>query len=51
MLVYLCPLSLSTQFVSVRYLGLYVPCSMSVLLSRAFYRTGGQTRDVDPMLG
>ena len=50
MLVYLCPLSLSTQFVSVRYLGLYVPF-ISVLLSSAFYRAGGQTRDVDPMLG
>ena len=41
MLVFLCPLSLSAQFVSVRYLRLYV----------SFYHAGGQTRDVDPMLG
>ena len=41
MLVYLCPLSLFAHFVSVRSLPLYVP----------FYRAGGQTRDIDPMLG
>ena len=49
MLVYLRPLSLSAQFVSVRSLR---PIHfISVLLSSAFYRAGGQTRDVDPMLG
>ena len=40
MLVYLSPLSLSTQFVSVRSLHLYVP-----------FISGGQTRDVNPILG
>ena len=50
MLVYLCLLSLSAQLVSVRSLCLYVPF-ISVLLSSAFYRAGGQARDVDPMLG
>ena len=42
MLVYLCPLSLSSQFVSVRSLRLYVPL-ISVLLFSTFYRAGGQT--------
>ena len=50
MLVYICPLSLSAQFVSVRSLRLYVPF-ISVLLSGSFYHAGGQTRDFDPMLG
>ena len=50
MLVYLCLLSLSAQFVSVRSLRLYVPF-ISELLSSAFYRAGGQTWDADQMLG
>ena len=39
MLVYLCPLGLYSQFVSVRFSRLYVP-----------FISGGQTRHVDPML-
>ena len=50
MLVYLCPLSLSAQFVSVRSLPLYVPL-IYLLLSSAFYLACGQTRDDDPILG
>ena len=41
MLVHLCPLSLSAQFVSLGSLRLHVPV----------YLAGGQTRDVDQMLG
>ena len=41
MLVDLCPHSLSTQFVSVRSLRLFVP----------FHRAGGQTGYIDPILG
>ena len=49
MLAYLCQLSLTAQFASVRSLRLYI-LFISVLLSSAFYRAGVQTRDVDPML-
>ena len=45
MWVHFWPLSLSAQFVSVRSLRLYVPF-ISVLLSSASYRAGGQARDV-----
>ena len=47
MLVYLCPLSLSAQFVSVHSLCLYVP----FISASAFYRAGCQTQKVDPMFG
>ena len=39
-----------TSVSSVRSVRLSVPF-ISVSLSSAFYRAGGQTRDVDPMLG
>ena len=45
MLAYLCQLSLTAQFASVRSPRLYI-LFISVLLSSAFYRA----RDVDPML-
>ena len=43
MLLYLCPFSAVCESVSVSVLFISV--------QRAFYRAGGQTRDVDPMLG